>query len=107
MSFLSHIILSEGREVELKKTEVFMNWPRPFTPTDIRSFLGLIGYYSRFMDHFAFIYSPSTTLTQKSVKFDLLEACERCSRISKGRVTSAPVLTYLEGPTGSVAYYTA
>ena len=64
VTFLGHIISSEGVEVDPRKMEAVKNWPRPLTLTDIRSFLCLAGYYQRFMDGFAFIAPPLTTLTQ-------------------------------------------
>ena len=73
MTFLRHIIYSEGVEVDPRKMEAVKNWPRPLNPTDIRSFLGLAGYYRMFVDCFASIASPLTTLTSK--KFEWLEAC--------------------------------
>ena len=69
MAFLGHFISSKGVEVDQRKTEAVKNWPRPLNPTDIRSFLGLAGYYRRFVDGFASIASPLTTLTQKSKMF--------------------------------------
>ena len=69
MAFLGHIISSKGVEIDPRKTEVVKNRPRPMTPTDIRSFLGLAGCYRRFVDGFASIASPLTTLTKKSNKF--------------------------------------
>ena len=69
IAFLGHIISSECIEVNPKKTEAFNNCPRPLAPIDIRSFLGLAGYYKRFVDSFACISSPLTTLIQNSVKF--------------------------------------
>ena len=47
ISFLGHIISGDGVEVDSKKTDAVRNWPTPLTPTDIRSFLGLGGYYRR------------------------------------------------------------
>ena len=70
MAFLGHVISSEGGEVDLRKTKAVNNFPRPLTLTDIRSFLGLASYYRRFVDGFASILSPLTTLTQKSKKFE-------------------------------------
>ncbi|TMX05180.1 hypothetical protein EJD97_001638 [Solanum chilense] len=54
--------------------EAVKNWLRPLTQTDIRIFLGLAGYYQRFMDGFASIESSLTTWTQKSKKFEWSEA---------------------------------
>ena len=69
VAFLGHIISSDGVEVDPRKMEAVRGWPRPLTPTDIRSFLGLAGYYRRSVDVFVSIASPLTTLTQKSKKF--------------------------------------
>ena len=85
-------------------TEVVKNWHRPLTPTDIRSLLSLVEYYRRFVDGFASIYSPLTTLTQRSVKFYLSEACERRFQILNDRLTSATVFTLLEDTKGFVVY---
>ena len=63
VAFLGYIIFSKGVEVDLRKIEVVKNCPRPLTPTYIRSFLGLACYYQRFVDGFASIASPLTTLT--------------------------------------------
>ena len=66
VAFLDHISSSEEVEVDPRKTEVVKNWPRLLNPTDIRSFLGLAGYYQRLVDGFASIASLLTTLIQKS-----------------------------------------
>ena len=62
VTFLGNIISSEGVEVDPRKTKAMKNWPRPLTTTNIWSFLGLAGYYQRFLDGFASIASPLTTL---------------------------------------------
>ena len=69
IEFLGHIISSEIIQVDPRKTEAVINWPKPFAPTDIRSFLGLSRHYRRFVDGFASITSPLTILTYKKVKF--------------------------------------
>ena len=83
VEFLGHIISSEGVEVDPRKIEAFKNWPKLLTPTDIRSFLGLAGYYNRFVDSFASFKSPLTTFTQMTVKFKWLEEYERSFSIFK------------------------
>ena len=77
VTFLVHIIFSEGVEVYQRKIEVVKKWLSPLTPIDIRSFLGLTGNYRRFVEGFASIESPLTFSTQKRMKFEWLEACER------------------------------
>ncbi|WMV41242.1 hypothetical protein MTR67_034627, partial [Solanum verrucosum] len=63
-------VSGDGIKVDPKKTDVIRNWPRPLTPSDIRSFLGLAGYYRRFVNGFSSIASPMTKLTQKKAKFE-------------------------------------
>ena len=84
--------------------EVVKYWPRPLTPTDIRNFLGPVGYYWTFVDGFASIASPLTSLTKKSTKFEWSEACDKSFQILNDRVNSAPVLTLLEGKKGFFLY---
>ena len=63
VAFLVDIMSSAGVEVDLKKTDVVINFPRPLTPIDIRSFFGLASYYRRFFYGFLYIGSPLTVLT--------------------------------------------
>ena len=70
-----------------------MNWSKPLTPIDIRSFLGLAGYYRSFMEVFSSIVASPTTLTKKKAKFEWTKACEKIFQDLKDRLTSAPVLT--------------
>ncbi|XP_070029718.1 uncharacterized protein [Nicotiana sylvestris] len=69
VAFLGHVVSSEGIKVNPQKTEAVKNWPRPTTPTEIRSFLGLAGYYRRFVEGFYSLAALLTKLTQKAVKF--------------------------------------
>ena len=52
----------EGISVDPDKTKVVIDWPRPTTATEIRSFLGFAGYYRRFIEGFAHLSSPMTKL---------------------------------------------
>ena len=59
-----------------KKIEAITEWQRPTTVTEVRSFLGLAGYYRRFVKDFSRIAAPLTRLTQKNVKFVWTDKCE-------------------------------
>ncbi|TYK30208.1 ty3-gypsy retrotransposon protein [Cucumis melo var. makuwa] len=76
VSFLGHVVSSEGVSVDPAKIEAVTNWPRPSTVSEIRSFLGLAGYYRRFVEDFSRIASPLTQLTRKGTPFVWSPACE-------------------------------
>ena len=65
MAFLGHVVSKDGIQVDPKKIEAIIDWLRPTTVTEVRSFLGLVGYYRRFMKDFSKIAAPLTRLTQK------------------------------------------
>ncbi|XP_069152666.1 uncharacterized protein [Solanum lycopersicum] len=93
VTFLGHVVSDQGVEVDPRKTEAVKKWPKPLTPTDIRSFLGLGGYYRRFVEGFSSIAAPHTALTKKKSKYEWTETCEKSFQELKDRLTSAPVLT--------------
>ncbi|GJU16950.1 putative reverse transcriptase domain-containing protein [Tanacetum coccineum] len=70
VKFLGHMIDSEGIYVDPAKIESIKDWASPKTPTEICQFLGLAGYYRRFIKGFSKIVGPMTKLTQKSINFD-------------------------------------
>src|SRR5688500_12981582 len=84
--------------VDPKKTEAVKNWPRPLTSSDIRSFLGLAGYYRRFVEGFSSISSPLTKLTQKKEKFQWSLDCEKSFQELKDRLTKLQCLLYRRVP---------
>ncbi|XP_074323763.1 uncharacterized protein LOC141660677 [Apium graveolens] len=95
--FLGHVVSSEGVLVDPAKIEAVTNWERPTTPTEIRSFLGLAGYYRRFVKDFAKILGPLTRLTRKTEKFVWTEKCEESFQELKRRLVTAPVLALPDG----------
>jgi len=92
--FLGHVISEKGISVDPKKIEVVLKWERPTNVTEIHSFLGLAGYYRRFIKGFSTIASPMTRLTRKEVKFEWSKDCEASFQELKSRLTSALVLPY-------------
>ena len=93
VQFLGHVVGKDGIKVDPTKIEAVMNWEQPKTPTEVRSFLGLAGYYRRFVKDFAKIATPLTKLTRKSEKFIWSEECDRSFRELKERLVTAPILT--------------
>ncbi|WMV41750.1 hypothetical protein MTR67_035135 [Solanum verrucosum] len=97
-------VSSKGIEVYPIKTDAVKSCPRPLTLSNIRSFLGLAGYYRRFVEGFSSIASPLTTLTQNKAMFICFKACEKSFHELKGRLTFALVLSLPEGTNGFKVY---
>ncbi|GKE93601.1 putative reverse transcriptase domain-containing protein, partial [Tanacetum coccineum] len=70
VQFLGHVINREGVHVDPAKIEAIKNWPVPTSPTEVRQFMGLAGYYRRFIEGFSLIAKPLTKLTQKNKRFE-------------------------------------
>ncbi|WOG95250.1 hypothetical protein DCAR_0414562 [Daucus carota subsp. sativus] len=86
VQFLGHVVSSEGINVDPEKIEAVMNWERLKTPTEVRSFLGLAGYYRRFVQDFSKIVVPLTKLTRKNEKFVWTDKCEESFQELKKRL---------------------
>ncbi|XP_074373866.1 uncharacterized protein LOC141714233 [Apium graveolens] len=93
VQFLGHIVSNEGIKVDPTKIEAITNWERPRTATEVRSFLGLAGYYRRFVQNFSRIATPLTKLTRKNEKFIWNDKCEESFQELKQRLITAPVLS--------------
>ena len=104
VNFLGHIISASGISVDPAKIEAVVQWEQPKTPTEVRSFLGLAGYYRRFIQDFSSIAAPLTRLTRKEERFIWTDECERSFRMLKERLTSAPILSLPEGHEDFVVY---
>ncbi|CAA7014569.1 unnamed protein product [Microthlaspi erraticum] len=96
MGFLGHIVSAEGVSVDPAKIEAIRDWPRPSSATEIRSFLGLAGYYRRFVKGFATMAQPMTKLTGKDVPFVWSAECEESFSQLKEMLTTTPVLALPE-----------
>ena len=104
VAFLGHIVFAEGVLVDPQKVEAILNWKPPTSVTEIRSFLGLAGYYRKFVEGFSKIATPLTRLTRKEEPFLWSEACQQSFDELKRRLTSAPVLILPLGQDGFAMY---
>ena len=104
MVFLGHVVSKDGISVDPSKVEAVIKWPTPTNVSEVRSFLGLAGYYRQFVQGFSKIATPMTMLTRKNVKFLWTNACERSFEELKQKLTTAPVLTIPTGIGGFVVY---
>ena len=85
--------------------EAVIEWLKPTIVTEVRSFLGLVVYYRRFVKDFSKIPMPLTRLTQKNVKFLWIDRCEEHFQMLKDRLTSTLVLTLPSGNDGYIVHY--
>ncbi|XP_031099729.1 uncharacterized protein LOC116003930 [Ipomoea triloba] len=104
VAFLGHIVTKEGISVDPAKIQAVMNWPTPTTVTEVRSFLGLAGYYRRFVPNFSRIAQPITNLMRKTIVFRWEESCEKAFQELKEKLTTAPVLILPSGTEGFEIY---
>ncbi|GJS78641.1 putative reverse transcriptase domain-containing protein [Tanacetum coccineum] len=104
VQFLGHVIDSEGIHVDPAKIESIKDWTSPKSPTEIRQFLGLAGYYRRFIEGFSKIAKPMTKLTQKKVKVKWGDKQEAAFQLLKQKLCSAPILALPEGSEDFIAY---
>ncbi|GJZ13540.1 putative reverse transcriptase domain-containing protein [Tanacetum coccineum] len=104
VQFLGHVIDSQGIHVDPAKIESIKDWASLKSPTKIHQFLGLAGYYQRFIKGFSKIAKPITKLTQKKVKFVWGDKQEAAFQLLKQKLCSAPILALLEGSKDFIAY---
>ncbi|GKA66617.1 putative reverse transcriptase domain-containing protein [Tanacetum coccineum] len=104
VQFLGHLIDSQGLHVDPAKIEAVKNWTSPTTPTEVRQFLGLAGYYRRFIEGFSKIAKPLTKLTQKNKNYIWGEEQESAFQLLKQKLCEAPILALPEGDDDFVIY---
>nr|GEV73717.1 retrovirus-related Pol polyprotein from transposon 297 family [Tanacetum cinerariifolium] len=97
VQFLGHVIDSRGIHVDPAKIESIKDWASPKTPTEIRQFLGLAGYYRRFIEGFSKIDKSMTKLTQKGIKFDWGEKEENAFQFIKQKFAARQFWLYRKG----------
>ncbi|GKC45070.1 putative nucleotidyltransferase, ribonuclease H, partial [Tanacetum coccineum] len=93
VQFLGHVVNQNGIHVDPSKIEAIKNWKAPKTPSEIRSFLGLAGYYRRFIINFSKIAKPLTSLSQKNKKYKWGIEQEEAFQTLKDKLYNAPLLS--------------
>ena len=104
VDFLGHVVSKDIIHVDPSKIKAIEDWSAPRTPTEIQQFLGLAGYYRRFIQNFSKIAKPLTTLTQKGVTFNWEERQDAAFQTLKQALCSAPILSLPEGTKDFVVY---
>ncbi|GJY63981.1 reverse transcriptase domain-containing protein [Tanacetum coccineum] len=104
VQFLGHVVNRDGIHVDPSKVESVKNWKTPESSTEIRSFLGLAGYYRRFIENFSKIAKPLTLLTQKNKTYVWGDKQDEAFQILKEKLCNAPVLALPDGPDDFVVY---
>nr|GEZ13043.1 putative reverse transcriptase domain-containing protein [Tanacetum cinerariifolium] len=102
--FLEHVVNQSGIHVDSNKIKVVKKWKTTTTPSEIRSFLGLAGYYRRFIVNFSKIAKPLTSLTQKNQKYEWGEKEEEAFQTLKNNLCDAPILSLSDGIEYFVVY---
>ncbi|GKA07551.1 putative reverse transcriptase domain-containing protein [Tanacetum coccineum] len=95
---------SQGIHMDPTKIKSIKDWTSPKTPTEIRQFLGLAGYYRRFIEGFLKIAKPMTKLTQKKVAFEWGDKQDATFQTLKNKLFSAPILALPQGAENFVVY---
>ncbi|KAK8934166.1 hypothetical protein KSP39_PZI014581 [Platanthera zijinensis] len=104
VAFLGHIISGAGIAVDPAKIVAIREWPVLSSVAEVRSFLGLAGYYRRFVENFSRIALPLTSLTRKDQRFVWSPECAQAFEELKGRLTTAPILCSPSGTEGFEIY---
>ncbi|GJZ56019.1 putative reverse transcriptase domain-containing protein [Tanacetum coccineum] len=104
VQFLGHVIDSQGIHVDPAKIESIKDWTSPKTSTEIRQFLGLVGYFRRFIEGFSKVAKPMTKLMQKKVAFEWGDKQEAAFQTLKNKLCSAPILALPQGAENFIVY---
>ena len=105
IQYLGHLISADGIQPLPEKLESIAKMPAPKNPKEVKQFLGLVGYYRKFVPRFADISRVLTHLTKKDVEFKWTPECEKCFQILKEFLQQAPILRYPD-PQASYTLYT-
>ena len=105
IQYLGHLISDEGIQPLPEKLESIAKMPVPQNAKQVKQFLGLVGYYRKFVPHFSDIARPLTQLTRKNEGFNWSTECDKCFHMLKDYLQEAPILRYPD-PTADYILYT-
>ncbi|XP_059071120.1 uncharacterized mitochondrial protein AtMg00860-like [Cryptomeria japonica] len=91
--YLGHVITGEGISVDPTKIEAIVDWPTPQNVSEVRSSMGLVGYYRKYVEGFLRIAAPITSLQKKEKRFEWTKKCEESFQLLKQKLTTTLVLT--------------
>jgi len=94
VTYLGHVVSSEGVTTDPQKTAKVSQWPTPTSVQEVQQFLGLASYYRRFVKNFATVAKSLHKLTERGREFSWTSECENAFAVLKQRLTSAPVLVF-------------
>ena len=104
VAFLGNVISAEGISVDPQKIEAIVNWKPPMNVSEVRSFLGLAGYYRKFVEGFSKIATPLTNLLKRDQKFEWPDTCQHSFKELRQRLRTSLVLALPSGKDGYVVY---
>ena len=94
IQYLGHLVSGEGIEPLPEKLEAVRKMPPPTTPKEVRQFLGLVGYYRKFVPKFADIARPLTNLTKQDIPYEWTTRCQEAFEFLKEMLLKEPILKY-------------
>ena len=96
IQYLGHIVSGEGIKPVPEKLSAIQQMPHPYTPKEVKQFLGLVGYYRKFIPHYADTARPLHALTRKDTVFEWSDICQKSFDLLKTMVSEEPILVYLD-----------
>ena len=94
IQYLGHLISSNGIQPLPEKLRSIKNMPAPSSPKEVKQFLGLAGYYCKFIPRFSDLSRPLTRLTRKDVLFEWTKECQACFKLLQEKLCTYPILQY-------------
>jgi len=92
VAFLGHVVSAEGVAAQPEKTKMVAEWPEPTSVKDVRAWLGLTGYYRRYVKDYARIAAPLTSVLKHGIKFEWTDEMQKSFDELKTALTSPPIL---------------